>query len=220
MEINSYTKEQMKSLIADGKNIAVIPSKISGTDAYTAAVGLYYMLKDMDKQVTFVYTGKHPEEAGNLINPEEVLADISNRELVIEVDYSGTSADKFHYKTDNNILQFRLGPIPADFDRSKVISKIKSFDFDLVFILGVQHLRDLGGVYDQLKDELDVAKIVNIDNTKRNTRFGIMNIIEPEMDTLSHIVFVKAATWGLIPGAKAAKALLTGMTYRTEKLSE
>ena len=220
MQIETYTKEQVQSFINDAQNIAVIPSKISGADAFTAGVGLYYMLKKLNKNVSLVYTGKFPEEVADIISKDEVFSEISNRELVIEVDYSGTNADKVHYKTDNNILQFRLGPVPKDFDRSKVKSSIKSFDFDLIFVLGVQHLRDLGGIYEQMKDEFTSAKVVNIDNTKRNTRFGIMNIIDTDVDILSLLVFTKSSDWGMVPDSKAATALLKGMTYRTEKLSE
>lgn len=220
MQIETYTKEQVQSFIKDAQNIAVIPSKISGADAFTAGVGLYFMLKKLGKEVSFVYTGKFPEEANNVISKDEAFSEISHRELVIEVDYAGTNADKVHYKTEDNVLQFRLGPVPKDFDRSKVKSQIKSFDFDLIFVLGVQHLRDLGGIYEQMKDEFEAAKVVNIDNTKRNTRFGIMNVIDTDMDTLSLLVFTKSSDWGMVPDSKAAKALLTGMTYRGEKLSE
>lgn len=220
MEIDNFTKEQMRKLIKEAENIAVIPSKISGADAFTAGVGLYYMLKDLEKPVSLIYSGKFPDEAKDIIPKDEVFSEVSHRELVIEVDYAGTNADKVHYKTENNVLQFRLGPVPKDFDRSKITSQIKSFDFDLIFVLGVQHLRDLGGIYEQMKEEFDSAKVVNIDNTKRNTRFGIMNVIEPEVDTLSLLIFNKAGDWNLSPTTKAAKALLTGMTYRTERLSE
>ena len=57
-------------------------------------------------------------------------------------------------------------------------------------------------------------KIINIDNTKRNARFGVVNIIDTEADNLSLIIFQNANEWGLTPKLEAAQALLKGMTYR------
>ena len=217
--MNTFTKEQLQNLIKDARKIAIVPSKIAGTDAFTAGVALYYMIKQLEKDVSIVYSGRFPEGTEELISKDDVFSNLSHRELIIEVDYSGTNADKVHYKTDNSVLQFRLGPVPKDFDRTKIIASIKSFDFDLIFVLGVQHLRDLGGIYEHMREEFDAAKIVNIDNTKRNTRFGIINVIETEIDTLSLLVFTKATEWGLTPNPKAAKSMLTGMAQSVEKLS-
>ncbi len=115
--------------------------------------------------------------------------------------------------TENSILTFRLGPVASDFDAvSRVTAKVASFDFDLTFVIGAATLEDLGETYTSIADELHASKIVNIDNSKRNTRFGIINIIDLEIDTISLLIFQKAVDWRLHPNKDAAKALLKGMS--------
>ena len=219
MQIESYKKEDILKLIADAKHIAVVPSKIAGTETFIAGVGLYHMLKALNKPVKLLYIGKTPDEAKSLINHEEVTTNHSKRDLVISVDYSGTHAGNVHWKNNNDVLEFRLGPMPRDFDTSKVKVNMASYGFDLIFVLGNQYLPDLGLVYSNLQDEFRAANIVNIDNTKRNTRFGVVNVIDESCDTLSLLVYKYAADWGLLPNTKSAQALLTGMTVKESKMA-
>lgn len=214
MQIENTNTNQVQNLIKEAHDIAVIPSKIAGGDAFGAAVGLYQMLKDSDKKVTLVYPWKLPENMDRLLNEEEIVQNVSQRELTVSIDYSGIPAGKAHYSTEDGVLSIRVAPIPKNFSRERVKTRIGGFDFDLIFIIGAQELRDLGNVYENLSSEFDRAKIVNIDNTNRNVRFGVINIIDTNAEGLSTLVFSRASQWGLTPGKRAAKALLSGITNR------
>ncbi|KKS16243.1 MAG: hypothetical protein UU80_C0005G0026 [candidate division WWE3 bacterium GW2011_GWA1_41_8] len=210
--------EKIMELIENARTIAVIPSKVAGADAFSAAVGLYNMLLATGKDVSLVYTGKVPEVAEHLVKKEEITANIFTRELLVSIDYSNTPAAKVHYSTDNDILTLKLSPVPKDFDRSRVKTFIKGMEFDVIFTVGVQELADLGQTYRELEEEFRAAKIINVDNTDRNRRYGAVNIIDTSAENLSMVVFRNCPTWGLQPDTKSAKALLTGMTYREVKV--
>lgn len=214
MQIEHHNANQIQSLIKEANDIAVIPSKIAGGDAYAAAVGLYQMLKDSNKKATLVYPWNVPQDLEGLINDEEIAKNVAQRELTVSIDYSGIPAGKAHYSADDGVLSIKVAPIPKDFNKDRVKTRIGGFDFDLIFIIGAQELRDLGNVYQNLSDEFDRAKIVNIDNTNRNVRFGVINIIDTGTEGLSTLVFSRAAQWGLTPGKRAAKALLSGITHK------
>ena len=213
MQIDIPRNEDVAQLIADSKNIGIIPSFNTGFDAFCAAVSLYHMLKDAGKNASFIYPQPLADSVKDLITQENVISNLLQRDLVVTVDYNGTGADKVKYNTENSVLTFRIGPIASDFNTDeRVKAKIASYDFDLCFVVGADYLEDLGDTYTNLKTEIHASKIVNVDNSKKNSRFGIINIIDPEAESLSLIIFQKATEWKLTPGKNAAKAMLKGMT--------
>lgn len=219
MQIDINTSADVAQLIQQAKSIAVIPSKIAGLDAYAAGAGLTHMLKEQGKVVHFIYPGELPEGSENLISSPEIVNTLQERDLVVSVNYQGTQVESVKYNTEDNILTFRLGPIPVDFDvASKVEAKVSTYEFDLCFVIGAQNLDNLGNTYQTLNEEIHASKIVNIDITKNNVRFGVVNIIEPEVDGLSYLIFQKATMWDLPMTKSAAHALLKGISIGAQNL--
>jgi nanoRNase/pAp phosphatase (c-di-AMP/oligoRNAs hydrolase) len=211
MHVEGYDPGQVVNLIDEANNIAVIASKVAGKDAFAAGAGLYYMLTELGKDVKFIYPWKVPNGCEDVLREFEISADISNRELLVSIDYSGTEAAKANYSTVGDVLNVKIGPVSKDFDKGKVKTKIVGYDFDLIFILGAQELFDLGSVSHQLDKEINKSKIINIDITSKNKRYGVVNVVEPYAQSLSELVFKKASEWKLVPEKRAAKALLYGM---------
>lgn len=198
--------------------MAIIPSKVAGADSFCAAAGLYFMLLEKNKDVYFIYQGKVPDAAQNILDHTRIVSDIGQRELIIKVDYSNTPAAQAHYATDRDVLEIRLGPVSKEFELSRVKAQLTGVDFDLIIVVGAQEVTDLGSVYEKMKEDFSQVKVLNIDNTRHNQNFGDENIIDVNAQTLSTLIFSKASEWDLTPGEKAAKALLTGMTYRNGNL--
>ena len=209
------TENQIVDLINNAKNIAIVPSKIVDIDGFTAGVALYHLLKGKEKNVSFVYEGKEPDNCSRLIDQKEITSDVSHKELLVSIDYSGTTASKVHYSTEDDVLYLKISPINKDFDLNKVKARVKGYDFDVVFTVGVQGLEDLGQIYRELSNDFAGAKIINLDNTERNQRFGNLNVVDSSEESLCLLVLDKALGWGLKVNKKAAKALLTGITYKT-----
>jgi nanoRNase/pAp phosphatase (c-di-AMP/oligoRNAs hydrolase) len=201
-------------LIKDAKAIAVAVVSDANCDVFGAGVGIFDMLRSAGKNVQFLFTRAIPEGCSDLISDADIHSSIFDRELVVKIDYSQTIAEKAHYAPDpdNNVLTISLGPVPKNFDLTKVKAEITGFDFDLAFVLGAKALTDLAEVYEGYKDEFDTAKIVNIDSSKENTRFGIINIVDEKITSLSLLVLKKANLWNLPVDKNSARALLTGIT--------
>jgi nanoRNase/pAp phosphatase (c-di-AMP/oligoRNAs hydrolase) len=212
----TYNPNLISESIDNANHIAIVPSRIAGPDAFCAAVGLYYMLLEREKQVSFIYPGRVPEVCSkmNLINLSEINADTSSRRLLVSIDYSGTPAAKVQYSTEDNVLHLVISPISNDFDSSRVKANIAGFDFDVVFMLGVQSITDLGRTYTDLQEEFRSSQIVNMDNTDVNTRHGHVNVIDTSVPNLSTLIFRLASKLELTPNSKASRALLVGMTYK------
>ena len=209
---------QIKGLINNAKDIAIIPSKVSEADAFSAGVGLYHMLSARGKSVSFVYPGSIPEVCKDLMEEEDIEIDTKDRKLMVSIDYSDTPAAKVQYSTEDNILRLVVSPVPKDFDSSRVRAGIVGFDFDVVFVLGAQRLEDLGKTLENIREELGKSTVINIDNTGMNTGFGNVNLVDVTANNLSVLVFKLISRLGLVPDVKSAKALLVGMTYREPKV--
>jgi nanoRNase/pAp phosphatase (c-di-AMP/oligoRNAs hydrolase) len=214
MNDEKYNISRIKELLDNASSIAIIPSEIAGTDALSAAAGFYYSLLQLEKDVSLVYIADLPEACKGIIGTGQITDDIYSRKLNISIDYSDTPASKLAYSNENNILKLVLSPISKDFDTSKIKTEIKGHDFDLIFVLGAQSPEDLGTVGSELRDAFIRAKIVNLDNTNLNIQHGDVNVIDTLAPNLSAIVFKLLSMLGILPDAKAAKALLLGMSYR------
>ena len=205
-------KNKIAALIEEADKIAIIPSRISKMDAFGAGVALYYMLQDVEKDVSFVYPGRILEKGKDLIDEENITQDIGKRSLLVSIDYSGTDASKVNYTTEDDVLYLNISPIPADFEKHrKVRSSVVGFDFDLIFVLGAQRMDDLGSIFRNLDSNSRTSKIINLDNTEMNERFGFVNIVDNKINSVSQLLMEKVPSWGLNISEKAAKALLEGI---------
>lgn len=209
-EKNDVNKVAM--LIKESSNIAVIPSKIPGIDAFGAGAALYYMIREQDKNVNFLYKGKIPDKGQSLIAQNHITNSVDNRSLLVSIDYSGTEASKVKYSTEDDVLYLKISPISTDFDKiSRIKSRITGFDFDTIFVIGAQGISDLGSIYHNLDAVSKISKIVNIDITNKNERFGFVNVVDNNVNSLSLLVMEKYQEWGLSLNERAAKALLKGI---------
>ena len=204
---------QILRLIKEAGDIAILPSKVVGIDAFSSAVGLYYMLKDEGKQASIIYQGITPEDFGS-VEDVEISNSSSARELMVSVDYSGTSASKVNYSTENDVLRFSLSPIDRDFDLSRVRSEIRGFNFDLIITIGAHSKEDLGKILEDVGGGFGGVDILNIDNSERNQRFGNINVVDTSFESISLLVLNSAIRWDLEISSKAAEALLKGISKR------
>lgn len=210
-EIDKTT--QIIELIKGARSIALIPSKIAGIDAFAAASGMFFMLKEAGKDVMVMYPGQPPEEYGSVeginINPNS-----GQRELLISVDYSGTDASKVNYSTEDDVLRFTISPVGREFDLSRIKSEVRGLEFDLIITIGAQAAADLGRSFDDAGGEFGKADVLNIDNTDRNQRFGSINVVDASVESLSLLVLNMSLKWDLKVGHDAAEALLKGISRR------
>ncbi len=215
MNGEKYDVDKVAMLIRDSKNIAVVPSKIPGLDAFCAGAALYLMIRELEKSVSFLYKGKIPEGGEDILSANHITDDVDKRSLLVSIDYSGTDASKVNYSTEDDTLYLRISPVSKDFDKeTRIRSKISGYDFDTLFVIGAQRMTDLGGIYENLDGVSKISKIVNIDITQKNERFGFANIVDSSTNSLSLLVMKKFQDWELSLNERSAKALLKGIVAK------
>jgi nanoRNase/pAp phosphatase (c-di-AMP/oligoRNAs hydrolase) len=211
-----YTAEKnIADSISNAKSIAVYPSKIAGPDAFAAASGIVHALKGLGKKVSMIYSGQKPEGYEDVVDSADIVSNISERELVVAIDFSETDASKVHYTTEGDVLYLTLKPIKKDFDLSNIRASIKGLDFDLIFLVGAQSPDDFGTVYKELENEFTRATVVNVDNSVKNSRFGDFNVIDEMSESLSLLVLNKLPEWGINNNSKSVRSLIRGINHRS-----
>lgn len=209
---------KVSKLIEDAKNIAIVPAKDRGVDAYCAAAGLFHMIKEKymhlgaAKAVKVVYQGAVPEGCEPLLEPEDLEPKLGERELLVKIDYSKTPAAKVKYSAENEVLVLKLGPVGSDFSLERVETTLTGIDYDLIIIVGALSLDMLDLVTPELKKELSPEKLINIDTEPTNTAYASVNLLDHAAGSLCMLVFKEATHWGLTPVKKSAHALLTGLS--------
>ena len=213
MNKDNVMKNDIKTLISMADSIAVIPSVVRGVDAFCAGVGLFHMLNagSTGKKISFLYSDDIPQGCEDLIDKDQVQPLRVPNDLLISIDYSGNPGVQLHYSHDeNDVLHLKLSPIGHDFDlNQKVKTQLNGGAFDLVITLG---MTDLNSLEPKTKEFIERSEVLNLDNTAQNAKFGFLNLVESNLETLSLLVFKYSASWGLAPSTNSAKCLLKGIT--------
>ena len=214
---NNIQKDPVVDLIERAGYIAVMPSTKGGVDPFCAGAGLYNLLKEKGKKVAIIYSQNVPDAAKNLLASQEIYKNVTERDLLVSVDYSGTPAAKMNYEVENEVLMFRLGPVTKDYDLTKIRSELIGHDYDLIFTVGVRSLGDLGDVYNELRNSFQNGQVVNLDINNSNTRYAKNNLVDTSQDSLSLMILNIATKWGLKLTSNSAKSLLTGIAYKNDQ---
>ncbi|KKS39580.1 MAG: hypothetical protein UW33_C0019G0002 [candidate division WWE3 bacterium GW2011_GWF1_44_14] len=203
---------KIKEMLSTARKVGIVPSVVDGADSFAAAVGLYRMLSGAGKDAAILYPATIPTGLEGITEGINISTSMGSRSLVVSIDYSGTTASKVNYTTENDILSFYLTPVDRGFDLSKVKAEITGPDFDLYITVGVQSPEDTGSLRDQLQAEMTKSKVLNIDNNSLNTRFGSAYLVDASMESLSLLILNKAPKWELIIDQRSAKALTMGIS--------
>ena len=123
-------------------------------------------------------------------------------------------AAKMNYEVENEVLKFKLGPVSKDYDVSKVKTELIGHTYDLIFTIGIKSFGDLGDVYSELISSFNNDQVVNLDNDDKNTRFAKNNYVQKDQDSLSLMLLSIVNEWDLKLSPSAAKAFLTGISYK------
>jgi nanoRNase/pAp phosphatase (c-di-AMP/oligoRNAs hydrolase) len=205
--------KQIVDLFAQASSIAIIPSKLGGVDSFCAGAGLFHILNNNSKNISFIYPGRLPEGCEDIFPADKVTSNTTERDLIIAVDYNETDMEKVQYTSENGVFYLRLGPVQKDFDLKKVTAQLVGNKNDLFIIIGARMPEDLGQTYRDLERELLAGKIINLDITDRNSRFGHYNIVDPQKDSMSLLTLHTALEWDFLVNTEAAQAFLKGISH-------
>ncbi len=158
-------------------------------DAVAAATALSFGLTQLGKNVSIASTGSIQSD---MVGTEHIQPELttSGDNMVISFPYEEGSIDKVDYFIQNDkfniVISPRAGSAPLKSGNVQFSTAGGSIEF--VIVVGAASLRALGQLYTDNQEVFKQSKIINIDRSLTNTYFGVANLVNRNVSSLSELV--------------------------------
>lgn len=191
--------------------IAILLGDAPDWDALGATVALARALKQAGKSVS-IFTARLPTPLPPMFPVEDLTADPAPpRDFIISFDILRSPIKELRYERAENRLNIILSPQGGALRREDVEFRSGPFAYDLVVTLGVPEIRAIEPTIGETPELLHESTLLNIDYRAENTRYGDLNVVDPQAGSLSEIVSRLLGELGVAIAPDVATALLAGM---------
>ncbi|MBN1263592.1 MAG: hypothetical protein JW991_04525 [Candidatus Pacebacteria bacterium] len=177
-----------KSLADFQKGAIFIPQNPS-FDQAAAALGLFLSLSQSGKSFSVICSTPMTVGFSQLVGVDKITEKINSQNLVVSLDYQEDAVSKVSYnlngKKFNLIIQPKPGFSPLSTRNVKFSYSGKT---DFLVTIGAASLTDLGSVYQTEAGIFKEAKILNIDISHENSRFGKINVVFSSASSYSEVI--------------------------------
>lgn len=211
-------KEQFKQAIEAARHVLVLFDRNENTDALGAALALADFLEKDHKSVDIIcdnfVASKNLEFLEGIKKIKPGLDHI--QKFVIKVDVSQTKIDSISYDVKDDWLSIYLTPKQGMLTKNELRTAQSSYKYDLIITLNTPELEMFGGIFLNNTDLFYRTTIINIDYRSDNERYGQINYIDPNVTSVSEIIYQLSKIW-YEPNLNSlnATALLAGMIAAT-----
>ncbi len=218
---DNLLKEGSNLISSSASTLVILPPDPS-TDLLASGLSLFLTLKNAGKQAQIGSSNPLRVDNSHLFGIDQVKTSVGNQNLLISLDFKEDQLNKVDYDFDENgkfilMIQPKAG-ISAP-DSSSVSFNYSGANADLVFVLGINSLEELGEIYASEKTFLDNAKIISINNSIKPGGTGSVQFHTNKCLCLSELVANLIKNWGLTPSEDAASNLLSQISATSNNFS-
>lgn len=189
---------EISSLISGSKNILIALPSEANVDHLAAGLALFLSLEQSGKSPSVATEGVIKVGHSHLFGVGQIenkLPQTEGGDFILTLGGVATSdgkvpavakMDYYPSGTDLNLV-FRVVP-GAKFEPTHITPRFDGGGFDLIFTIGASSLEKLGKIYISNQQVFNGVNIINIDNSLENTKFGKVQIVDPEVSSFSEIV--------------------------------
>ncbi len=216
--------QQARNLFQTSQSIAIIARSNPSLDTIAASLSLYLALSAFGKQTSVVCSTPMTVEFSHLIGIDKITNTINGqngRNLVISFPYQEGSIEKVSYNIEGNTFNLVIEPR----ENYPIISpeninySYSGGNIDLIITIDSLSLVELGNIYSQNQTLFQNKTIVNIDYHNQNTRFGKINLIDPDVSGISEFVVSLLSKFGFTINQDIASNLLAGITSASQNFT-
>lgn len=208
-----------KLIESSGSVIIILPPQPS-EDQISSALSLHLALKDSGKN-SQIGCGSEVEVDQKIFGASDISDSIGSKNLVISFDYSEDDLDKVDYDAREDGKFYLLikpkpgSPVP---DAGSVKFSYSGAEADLVIVLGINNLEELGKIYAEEKNFLDNATILSINNNVQPVTFT-KNVLQKQNCSFAEIVAHLLESTNLKLNSQPAMNLLNSIYEETDNLT-
>jgi phosphoesterase RecJ-like protein len=205
------------SKLSQATNVLIIMSG-ANPDSLAASLALAGFLKKIEKQTELLSVSPKFQPLEFLTGFAAVRLDLDPvKSFVIDLSTKQTAIEELSYKKEDERLSIFIKPKRGSFGPEDVTFRSSSFPYDLLVLVGVDSLENLGEVYSRNTELFFETPILNIDFRATNESYGQLNLINLSATSNSEIVYdlISQFEAGLID-APMATQLLSGIISETD----
>jgi nanoRNase/pAp phosphatase (c-di-AMP/oligoRNAs hydrolase) len=212
----SSEKDTLLSSLSAG-TIGIVIGDRQNLDTVASALSLYLSLRASGKEVQIISKRDITVELSSLFGVGKIEKSFSGRTkmLTISVPYREGEIEKVSYNIETDRLNVNLFAEEngISFRESDIQYIRKGSSPEAVFVFGTASISELDGLLD------GGAKVINIDNSRQNTLFGDVVLVDSVFSSTAEIVSEVIAELGLILDVDIAQNLLDGITFATRNFT-
>lgn len=216
MSLNLY--QQIIEITNKSNHPLIIFKREPGGDAISSSLGLFLILKKLDKKIEIVSDNFSPPKTFSFLPKiEQIQPSIANlKKFVISLNIDQNKINDLSYDIRDNKLNIFITPEQTIAKEHIKIGNSK-FRHDLIFVLDTPDLESLGRVYWDHIDFFYQTPIINIDHNPTNENFGQINLVNLNSSSTSEIIFQFLESLNIdILDEEIATLLLTGIMSETK----
>ncbi len=210
---NFYDFTPVEEAFTPAQTFAIVLPTNLNTDKVAAALALFLSLKKAGKQVNIVCSAPMIVEYSSLIGVDKIGHKFGGRNLMVSFDYQEDSIEKVSYHIENNkfnlVIQPKEGFPPLS--TQKINYSYFGSQADVVLTVGAASWENLGNLYNENKNLFEKSQSINLDINSHNSQFAKINLVYPQMASLSELVTLMLSSLNLPLDEDIASNLLLGI---------
>ena len=202
--------EEIKNLVGNAKNVCLIPSQ--EPESLSAALALFYTLKDLQKNVNFL-VDDFPEKLAFLVPSLDFIS--SPKNFVISVPRNVADVSQIYYEKTEENLKIHLTVNKGRVEKEKLSFYIEDAKPDVIITFGIQDFqKQLEGTLNSFGYLLGVP-VINIDSSAENKKFGTVNVAAARSISETALELVKSLNESAV-SQNVANCILSGLVIHYE----
>ncbi len=174
--------------LSTASNILILTQSNNG-DSLAASLALRSFLKKLEKDAIVLVHEDPPSRLQFLPESNQLVKSIDlTKTFVISLSTKKTQLSELSYKKEPEQLSILLKPTTGEFGPADVTFGSSNFQYDLVILVGIPSLEQLGEFYNKNTELFFQVPVLNIDFRPSNENYGQMNLVDLTATSCSEIV--------------------------------
>lgn len=219
MDSQATPKQQAAEQLKNASSILVTTGKNPNVDEVASAIGLTYMLQNMNKHATAVIS-THIPEVLEFLKPYETIETTTDRLRDFVITFSKDKADKLRYKVVDDDVRIFITPYKTILTKDDLTFTQGDYNIDTVIVLGATKRNELDDAVLEHSRILSDSTVVTINAGGKVPSVGTINWHDPDASSVAEMLvsISEALASGLLT-KKSSQALLTGLVSATGQFS-
>lgn len=204
-------------LLEKSEHVGIFLMRDASFDSLAAAEALARTLSERGKKVGLM--GERDKNAAAGKSFFSMLASSSGlpKEFVISINTDVSPISQLRYEKSENGIDIILSPKSSAIARESLSFRDGKIICDCALTIGVAEVDMLSGLPELTPEFFTQTPIINIDTKDQNGRYGEVNLVEPEKNSASEIVYeLLSALKGSPPDEDTANLILAGIISETD----